>query len=330
MIRNKRALACAALALACLCGCAPDTVSSTQHSVTLVAKSTKTEFWLSVFAGAEAAATEYNLKLSILGPETEEDYETQNQMVTQAVSEGAEALVFSAIDYENNADAVDRAASQGVKIVAIDSNVDSEAVSTYIGTDNYAAGQMAAQAALDQVEGELKVGIVNYDISSANGQERERGAVDTFTASGRAEITAVINTLAEAQHAQNDTADLLRQYPEINVLLAFNEPTCVGAASAVEELGLSDTVFLVGFDSNVVTVDGLQEGTVDALIVQNPYAMGYLGVESAYKLLTGQGSGLERNVDTSTRIVDRDNIFTMDSQKALFAFEHRKTKQLAQ
>lgn len=330
MTRNKRALACAALALACLCGCTSDTISSAQHSVALVAKSTETEFWLSVFAGAEAAATEYNLKLSILGPETEEDYETQNRMVAQAVSEGAEALVFSAIDYENNADAIDRAASQGVKIVAIDSNVDSEAVSTYIGTDNYAAGQMAAQAALDQVEGKLKVGIVNYDISSANGQERERGAVDAFTASGRAEITTVINTLAEAQHAQNDTADLLRQYPEINVLLAFNEPTCVGAASAVEELGLSDTVFLVGFDSNVVTVDGLQEGTVDALIVQNPYAMGYLGVESAYKLLTGQGSGLERNVDTSTRIVDRDNIFTMDSQKALFAFEHRKTKQLAQ
>ena len=317
MIRNKRAFAC-------VCGCASDTVSSTQHSVALVAKSTETEFWLSVFAGAEAAATEYNLKLNILGPETEEDYETQNQMVAQAVSEGAEALVFSAIDYENNADAIDRAASQGVKIVAIDSNVDSEAVSTYIGTDNYAAGQMAAQAALDRVEGELKVGIVNYDISSANGQERERGAVDTFTASGRAEITAVINTLAEAQHAQNDTAGLLQQYPEINVLLAFNEPTCVGAASAVEELGLSDTVFLVGFDSNVVTVDGLQEGSVDALIVQNPYAMGYLGVESAYKLLTGQGSGLEQTVDTSTRIVDRNNIFTMDSQKALFAFEQRQ------
>ena len=183
---------------------------------------------------------------------------------------------------------------------------------------------MAAQAALDRVEADLKVGIVNYDISSANGQERERGAVDTFTESGRAEVVAVINTLAEARHAQADTADLLREHPEINVLLAFNEPTCVGAANAVDELGLADSVFLVGFDSNVVTVDGLQEGSVDALIVQNPYAMGYLGVESAYKLLSGQSGSLERVVDTSTRIVDRNNIFTMDSQKALFAFEQRQ------
>ena len=301
-------------------GCGGSGGTTEQYTVALVAKSTQTEFWLSVFAGAEAAATEYNLELTVVGPETEEDYETQNQMVEEAVRQGADAIVFSAIDFENNAAAIDSAAQQGVRIVAIDSNVDSDQVSTYIGTDNYAAGQMAAQVALDQVEGPLNVGIVNYDISSANGQERERGAADLFADSGRAEIVAVINTLAEAGHAQTDTAALLARYPEINVLVAFNEPTSVGAARAVEEAGRSEDLFLVGFDSNVLTVDGLQEGSVDALIVQNPYAMGYLGVESAYKLLSGQG-GVEQTVDTSTKIVDRSNLYTMDSQKALFTFE---------
>lgn len=324
MKRNSLAAACALLAALLLSGCAADAVGSEQHTVALVAKSTETEFWLSVFAGAEAAATEYNLKLSISGPETEEDYESQNRMVAEAVAAGAEALVFSAIDYENNASAIDDAARAGVKIVAIDSSVASDMVSTYIGTDNYAAGQMAAQAALDRVEGKLVVGIVNYDISSANGQERERGAVALLDESGRAEVVAVINTLAEAGQARDDTADMLAEHPEINVLLAFNEPTSVGAAEAVSELGLSESVFLVGFDSNVATVDGLQEGSVDALVVQNPYAMGYLGVESAYKLLSGQGDSLEDTVDTSTQVVDRENIFTMDSQKALFAFEQRK------
>ena len=325
MRQSKWGVCWVALALCLLCACTSSPVTSTQHSVTLVAKSTQTEFWLSVFAGAEAAATEYNLSLNILGPETEEDYESQNQMVADAVEAGAEALVFSAIDYENNAQAIDEAARAGVKIVAIDSNVDSDAVSTYIGTDNYAAGQMAAQAALDRVSGQLNVGIINYDISSANGQERERGAVDTFTQSGRAEVTAVINTLAQASYAQEDTEALLREHPEINVLLAFNEPTSVGAAQAVEELGLSESVFLVGFDSNVLTIDGLQEGSVDALIVQNPYAMGYLGVESAHKLLSGQGNSVEGTMDTSTQTVDRDNLFSMDSQKALFVFEQRQS-----
>ncbi|HJC08993.1 MAG TPA: substrate-binding domain-containing protein [Candidatus Gemmiger stercorigallinarum] len=319
-MKRSKALVCALLA-ACLCACTAAAPAGARHRVAIVAKSTRTEFWLSVFAGAEAAATEYNIELSITGPETEEDYETQNRMVADAVADGAEALVFSAIDYENNAAAIDAAAESGVRIVAIDSNVDSSAVQTYIGTDNYAAGQMAAQAALDGVEEQLTVGIVNYDVSSANGQERERGAVDAFEQSGRARVAAVINTLAEAARAQADTAAMLAEHPEINVLLAFNEPTSVGAADAVEGMGLAEEVFLVGFDSNVATIDGLQDGTVDALIVQNPYAMGYLGVESAYRLLSGQGGSPEATVDTSTRIVNRDNMFTMDSQKALFAFE---------
>ena len=322
--KPAKALACALLALA-LGGCAAAAPTGARHRVAIVAKSTRTEFWLSVFAGAQAAAAEYNVELDISGPETEEDYETQNRMVVEAVDAGAEALVFSAIDYENNAAAIDAAAAAGVRIVAIDSNVDSAAVQTYIGTDNYAAGQMAAQAALDAVDGELTVGIVNYDISSANGQERERGARDLFEASGRAQVAARINTLAEAGRAQADTEELLRAHPDINVLLAFNEPTSVGAAAAVAAQELSDAVFLVGFDSNLATVEGLQNGSVDALIVQNPYAMGYLGVESAYRLLSGQGGSLAPTVDTATSIVDLENLFTMDSQKALFAFEQRES-----
>ena len=319
-----KTLACALLVLA-LGGCAAAAPTGARHRVAIVAKSTRTEFWLSVFAGAQAAAAEYNVELDISGPETEEDYETQNRMVAEAVDAGAEALVFSAIDYENNAAAIDAAAAAGVRIVAIDSNVDSAAVQTYIGTDNYAAGQMAAQAALDAVDGELTVGIVNYDISSANGQERERGARDLFEESGRAQVAARINTLAEAGRAQADTEELLRAHPDINVLLAFNEPTSVGAAAAVAAQDLSDAVFLVGFDSNLATVEGLQNGSVDALIVQNPYAMGYLGVESAYRLLSGQGGSLAPTVDTATSIVDLENLFTMDSQKALFAFEQRES-----
>ena len=317
---SKRALLCAGLALACLCGCAPEADTSTRPSVALVVKSTQTEFWRAVFAGAEAAAVEYNLDLTIAGPETEEDYKTQNQLLADAVENGTDAIVFSAIDFEKNADAIDAAAQQNIKIVAIDSNVDSQSVSTYIGTDNYAAGQMAAYTTLERVSGPLYVGIVNYDVGTANGQERERGAVDAFTQSGRAQITAVVNTLVDADQAQADTAALLSEHPEINVLLALNEPVSVGAARAVQMLNRDKDVFFLGFDSNLVTIDGLQDGSVDALIVQNPYAMGYLGVESAYQLLSGHGNALEATVDTSTQVVDQSNLFSMDSQKALFAF----------
>ena len=288
--------------------------------VALVAKSTQTEFWRGVFAGAEAAAAEYNLELSIFGPDTEEDFETQNSLIAQAVENGADALVFSAIDFEGNAEAVDAAAAKGVKIVVIDSDVNSAAVQTYIGTDNYDAGGMAGQAALERRAGLLTVGLVNYDENSANGQLREKGAREMLERSGRAELCAVINTRAEADTACTDTVAMLNAHPEINTLLAFNEPTSVGAARALEQMGLGGAVTLVGFDSHVDTVDGLQNGVVDALIVQNTYAMGYLGVESAQKLLSSREE-LPDVVVTGTHIITRDNMFTTDGQRALFAFD---------
>lgn len=327
MRRNRRLAALGVvLSFFLLCACGADTAPA-QHTVALITKSTDSEFFLSVFAGARAAAAEYNLDLSISGPGTEEDYEAQNRMIRAAVEDGAEAIVFSAIDYEKNAAAIAEAAQSGVQIVSIDSGVGAEQVSTYIGTDNYAAGCMAAQAVLERVKGPLCVGMVNYDEGTANGQERERGAADTLAGSGRAGIAAVVTTLVDAGTARSDTASLLREHPEINVLMAFNEPTSVGAAQAVEDLGMSEQVFYVGFDSNVVTIDGLQNGSVDALIVQNPYAMGYLGLESAYRLLTQQAGELEPVVDTSTQIIDREKLFTMDGQKALFAFEQHDVGQ---
>lgn len=321
MRRNRLLALWAALALLCLWGCGAEEAPAARRSVALITKSTDSEFFLSVFAGARAAATEYNLELTISGPETEEDYETQNKMIAQAVEDGADVIVFSAIDYERNAAAIDEAARAGVGIVSIDSGVGSDQVSTYIGTDNYAAGRMAAQAALMGVEGPLQVGIINYNEGTANGQERVQGAADALDESGRAQIAAVVTTLVDAPRAQTDAVGLLLDHPEINVLMAFNEPTSVGAAQAVRTLDRAEQIFLVGFDSNIVTIDGLQDGYVDALIVQNPYAMGYLGVESAYKLLSEQGGGLEPMLDTATQIVNRENFFTIDGQKALFAFD---------
>ena len=114
MRRNRCAVLCGALALTLLCGCGGEQDASQRHSVALVVKSTQSEFFRSVFAGAEAAAAEYNIELSIAGPETEEDYETQNRLIAEAVRAGAEAIVFSAIDQEENAAAIDAAAQAGL------------------------------------------------------------------------------------------------------------------------------------------------------------------------------------------------------------------------
>ena len=84
-----------------------------------------------------------------------------------------------------------------------------------------------------------------------------------------------------------------------------------------ERSGLADSVRVVAFDSNVVSVDMLETGEVDALIVQNPYAMGYLGVENAYRLLGGHDLD-EREVNTSTHLVTKEKICTVKNLRECY------------
>lgn len=315
----RRLLAAALLSALLVSGCARREAASSR-SVWFIAKSTETEFWRSAFAGANAAKAEYSIDLTICGPETEEDYEAQNAYIAQAVQEGAGAIVFSAISYTDNAEAITAAAAQGVKIVVIDSDVDSPGVSVRIGTDNVEAGRMAAAAALDTEEQALVVGIVNYDAGTRNGQEREAGFRESLQEDPRVEKIYTITVLSTQEDAQAQTERLLREHPEINVLVGFNEPVAVGTALAVDAMGLEEKVRMIGFDTNVKCIDLMRTGAVSALIVQNPYAMGYLGVEAAWNLLEGEKYNAQEWLDTTTIIVTKETMFTQESQKALFSF----------
>ena len=322
MIKHVKRLLPAMLALL-LAGCAaiPQDTPTSRYKVALIAKSTGLEFWNAVFTGAQAAATEYNIELTVTAPDDEEDFEGQNALIENAVEEGAKAIIFSAIDYEANAAAIDAAAQAGVLIINIDSQVNSDHVSAYIGVDNYGAGRMAAQSALDGVSGQLNVGLINYEVNGANGRDRAAGACDAFEQSGRAKLVATAQTHPNSEDARRDVLEMLRDHPEINVLVALNEPIGVGTARAVHQMQRADDLWLVAFDSNGETVDALQNGAVDALIVQNSYSMGYFGVQSAYKMLAGQGSSVETNNVTAAAVVTRDNMFAMDNQRELFLFE---------
>lgn len=289
-------------------------------SVWLIVKSTQTAFWQATFAGANAAKSEYNVDLTIKGPDTEEDYQAQNEYIAQAIEAGADAIVLSAISYTGNAEMVEKAIKAGIKVVIIDSDVNSDKVSARIGTDNVEAGRTACNVALATDAPELTVGIINFDAGVRNGQEREAGFRQQLYQNPRVKRIYTIHVLTRAEEAEAQTRTLLEKHPEINVLVSFNEPLTVGAARALGDLGLEDQVRLVGFDTNLECIDMLQENIITALMVQNPYAMGYLGVETAWKVLNGDVPQEGNILYTPAEIVTRETMFTLESQKVLFPF----------
>ena len=289
--------------------------------IAVITKATQSDFWNNVQRGVNAAATEYNTTVSFEGPENEEDSTTQNELIVKAVANGADAIVLSAIDREKSADAVKAAATAGVKIVVIDSGVNSEWVSAVIGTDNSAAGARAASAVIDGTKSleKINIGLINYDRNTENGQLREEGFRNYISTFSNARVISSIHVKSNITSVSVGVTTMLREHPEINVLVGFNEWMTLGIGETIDRLGLKDQVFAVGFDNNVETIGMLEKGVLDALIVQNPFAIGYLGVESAYNLVTG--NAVQDTTVTQTVTITQKNMYSSENQKLLFKFE---------
>ncbi len=117
-----------------------------------------------------SAAIEYNVSVSFEGPENEEDYKAQNDMIKKAVSDGADVILLSAIDYVKSNDAVEYAVNSGVKVITIDSSIESENVSLFIGTDNVGAGKAAGEAAVSGFSSDEKIYIRACQLQCGYGQ----------------------------------------------------------------------------------------------------------------------------------------------------------------
>lgn len=319
-MRSKRVLSlllCALLA-ATLCACG----KSDEIKIAVIVKSVDSDFWHNFKSGVESAATEYNVSVTFEGPENEEDYAAQNEMISRAAKRGVDVIVLSAIDRTQNVSAVEAAVRGGTRVIAADSALDSQLVSLFIGTDNPEAGRAAAKAVADGfADGEkICLGIVGCTEKTENILQREAGIRAYFDTLENAEITAVVGADSNIKSAREKAEELMRDYPQINALVALNEWTTLGMGEAVKALGAEDSVRAVGFDTNTVSVGMLETGEMSALIVQNPFAMGYLSVKCAAELVAGTRAD-EKTLYTAVTIVNRENMYDPDIQKILFSFQ---------
>lgn len=307
----------------CFAGCTGGNLSSKSKTVAVITKGSDSDFWNDMKNGAFSAATEYNIDITFEGPDSEEDYESQNQMIENAVSKNVGAIVLSAIDYEKNAPAVQKAIDKGIKVITVDSDVDANGKELFIGTDNVSAGKKAAEQAIELCKNKkaVNIGIVNYGENTENGKQRLKGFTDYIEKVKNAKVVASVNVESNAESATLGAKQLIEENKDINVLIGFNEWSTLGVGCAIKELNLKDEVFGIGFDSNVNCVGMLETGEIDTLIVQNPFSMGYLSVSKAAELLLGNAK-TDGVIETDTYVVNRKNMFSPDVQKILFSFNN--------
>ncbi len=288
--------------------------------IAVITKSSDSSFWKEFIYGIDAAAQEFNINYYTDAPANEEDSEAQISMIEKAINDDVDVIVLSAISAEEAATYVNRAQNMGIKVIIADSGVDTDNINLEVGTDNYKAGMQMGDAVREMDTDVINVGIVNFDVSTDNGQLREQGFRDAVSVDDRINIIDAINVSSNVTSAKQGTKDMLASHPEINVVVTMNEWTTLGVGYAIEDLECAGGVQVYGFDSNRFCIDMLETGYIDGLIVQNPFAMGYLCVENAYNLYQGKSVN-DKKIYTDTFLVTRDNLYDTETQKVIFSIK---------
>ena len=259
-------------------------------------------FWQTVHAGAVAAGREAGAEIRWNGPSVETEFARQVQIVESMINGRVDAIVLAPTDRVALVSVVERAAREKIPVTIFDSAIDTENYSSFVATNNYGAGQMAARRLGEILGGRGNVAMLMNMPGSASTLEREKGFEEAL---GK-EFPGI--RIVARQFGMSDRAkslgvaeDLLTAHPELNGLFASNEPGSVGGAQALKSRKLTERIKLVGFDSSPTLVDDLKAGAIDSLVVQDPFQIGYTAVKTVVAKLRGETP--ERKIDTPARLI---------------------------
>jgi ribose transport system substrate-binding protein len=286
-----------------------------QPTIPIIVKDTTSNYWQIVLAGARKAGKDLGVKVPELGAQSESDITGQISILENAVAEKPAAVVISPTEFKALGKPVDEAAKK-VPIIGIDSAADSKAFTSFLTTDNVQGGRIAADGLADAIK--EKYGKAEGDVALITSLPGV-GSLDQRAKGFKEEIAAkypglklVADKVADGQATTglNIMTDLITANPNLRGVFASNLIMAQGAGQAVAENKKADAIKLVGFDSDDKLIGFLKDGTIYALVVQDPYRMGYDGVKTA--LAVSKGEKVPANVDTGANLVTKAN---MDGEK---------------
>lgn len=295
-------------------------VHAQQPTIPIIVKDTTSFYWQIVLAGARKAGKDLGVNVPELGAQSESDINGQIGILENAVSQQPAAIVISPTQFAALGKPIDEAA-KSVKIIGIDSAADSNAFTSFLTTDNVEGGRVAADGLAAAIE--AKYGKAEGDvalITSIPGvgslDQRAKGFKEQLAAKYPG-LKLVADKVADGQATTglNIMTDLITANPNLRGVFASNLIMAQGAGQAVAENDMGDTIKLVGFDSDDKLVKFLGDGTITALVVQDPFRMGYDGIKTA--LAASKGESVPANVDTGANLITKDNMNSERAQELL-------------
>ncbi|BCW97905.1 MAG: hypothetical protein KatS3mg024_0732 [Armatimonadota bacterium] len=294
---------------------------SEKYTIAVIPKGTTHEFWKSVHAGAVKASRETGVEVIWKGPLKEDDREAQIAVVENFVTRGVSGIVLAPLDDTALRPAVSNAVRSDIPVVIIDSDLQGEEHISFVATDNYKGGQLAGQEMARLLNGKGRIVVLRYQEGSASTTNREKGFLDEIARHPGIQVVSANQyggaTTESAYRASENLLAPLKKGGKLVIdgIFCPNESTTFGMLRALQDSKLAGTVRFVGFDSSEKLVQALSSGEIDALVLQDPFKMGYLGVKTLVDHLNGKE--VPRRVDTGVTLVTRQNMQQPEIQQLL-------------
>ena len=292
-------------------------------TIAVIPKGTTHEFWKSIHAGALKAAGELSrdgraVEILWKGPLREDDREQQVQVVESFTSQGVDGIVLAPLDASALVRPVEEAQRLNIPTVIFDSGLKSDQIVSYVATDNFKGGELAAERLGSLLGGKGKALLLRYQEGSASTEEREAG----FETKLRAAYPQV--ELVSSDQYSGPTRDTAKRASE-NLLNRFgaqvqgiftpNESSTMGMLLALQDEGRAGKLPFVGFDASPAFVEAMRKGQMHGIVLQNPLNMGYLAVKTMVEHL--EGKQVPKVVDTGVALVTPENLDEPRSQELL-------------
>ncbi len=281
----------------------PLSTTNQNYHIYLITNERQAQFWHNLNQGVSDMASllglTYTWEASNLS-----NAEQQLALFNDAVNNGAQAILISVIDSESLSEPIKNAKAKGIKIIYVNTPAKEKGIIT-LSTDNYSAGKIAATNMIEELElrrlGTGKIGIVSL-LSNTTINDREKGFTDVIKEDGRFTVLDPVYLQGDPALAQSEAERIIQEHPDLVGLFGSNEETSVGVGYAIK--ADDNKITGIGFDKSDITMKLLQEDSLKAIINQNPYTMGYLGMAEAYASLKEYNTG-PAYLDTGVSVIKK-------------------------
>jgi ribose transport system substrate-binding protein len=289
--------------------------------IAVIPKGTTHEFWKSVHAGAVKASREADVEIVWKGPLKEDDLKAQIDVVESFVAQKVSGIVLAPLSDKGLVAPVRAATQAKIPVVVFDSDLKSDDYVSFVATDNVAAGKMAGEHLAKSIGDKGNVVVLRYQEGSASTQNREQGFLDAVKTHASVKVASDNQYGGATTESAFAKAESLLSAQKaaaggVDGIFAPNESTTFGMLLALKKANIAGKAKFVGFDSSEKLVAGVRDGHIDALVLQDPFKIGYMAVKTMAAHLKGEK--VDKRVDTGAQLVTKANMDTPE-MKALLA-----------